>query len=89
MSLSIIGWLLMAKQRFIALFVFIFANSTWLIWSTNSKIYSLAILQVFFIFLNIRTIISWINTEKEKNVSEQEKSYRLIKHFFRKKTTTE
>lgn len=89
MGFSIIGWLLMAKQRFIALFVFIIANSVWLIWSTNSKIYSLAILQLFFIFLNIRTIISWTKSEKEKDISNQEKSYRILNQFFRKKTTSE
>lgn len=77
--LSLFGWFLMARQRFIALLVLIFANVIWFTWGFTTNVPSIMFLQVSFMLLNFRTIYEWLKTEAKKPDEFRYKCYKFLK----------
>jgi hypothetical protein len=57
--LSLLGWFLMARHRFLALAVLLAANGAWIAWAAPLHVWSLVTLQLCFIVLNIRALREW------------------------------
>lgn len=58
-DLSLIGWYLIPKRKILAMCIFLCVNVAWIVWSLSNSVYSLFLLQVCFVVLNIRTIKEW------------------------------
>ena len=80
---SLLGWFLMARNRFYALLILCCSNIVWLSWSVMTNVISLGFLSICFMILNIRTIFEWIKTEKLKPIAFQDKSYLQLKQFLK------
>lgn len=78
-TLSLSGWFIMARNKFIALLVLICANAIWFGWSLQKDVLSLSIASFIFILLNIRTTYTWAVAEKAKPTQYQDPSYLLLK----------
>jgi hypothetical protein len=76
--LSLFGWFLMAKKRFIALIILVLANVVWLIWGLETRVWSIFVLQSCFMVLNGRTMYEWFHIEQKKPPELQESSFKKL-----------
>jgi len=82
---SLLGWFIMARNRFYALLILCCSNIVWLTWSIKTNVLSLGFLSISFMLLNMRTIYEWIKSEKVKPIEFQDKSYLNLKKLLNKK----
>jgi hypothetical protein len=58
-GLNIVGLWLLPKSRMIAMYVYLVSSVMWIIYAAYHNIWSLILLQIVLLLLNIRTIVIW------------------------------
>lgn len=74
----------MGKKRFFAILVLILTNIVWLIWAISNSVFSMIVLSLSFIFLNIKTLLEWFGQEKTKSIENQDEKYKRLKRILGK-----
>lgn len=57
--LNVVGVYLLARHRLVAMYVFMASSVAFLIWAVLEDHWSIALLQIFLLTLNIRVILHW------------------------------
>jgi len=58
-GLSVVATYLLPKRKLIAVYIYLGSSVLYLVWACYAHIWSIAVLQLIMITLNIRTIILW------------------------------